>query len=180
MPLSPIHKIWPVMSIFRHLPIPNSVLDIGAGFGKYGVILREHLDIRLQRYNKEDWKTIIDAVDIWPQYITPIHRYVYDTIFIGEALQVVKRLTNYDVFILVEVLEHLSKDTGKELLGVIYRKCNFGISMSFPNSLPNCDRNNWPNPHERHLSVWGIDELIEMFGTDHVKAVGKLAYQIIK
>jgi len=179
MPTSPPHKVWPILSIFRKLPIPSSVLDCGVGFGKYGVLLREYLDIRLQRYDKKDWKTTIDAIEIWPDYITPIHKYIYDVIYIGDILTISERLPNYDVIILPEIIEHLSKELGKKLLLTLYNKCNLGLSMSFPLSLSDHNRNDWPNPSEEHISLWSIEDLTKLF-KDEVKPIGKLAYHIIK
>lgn len=178
MPISPIHKIWPVMSIFKSLPRVNSVLDVGAGFGKFGVLLREHLDIRLQRYDKKDWKATIDAIEIWPEYITPLHKYIYDCIYIGNALTISEKIPSYDVIILVEVIEHMSKKDGEELLLNLFNKCNLGISMTFPNVLQENDRCNWPNYYEDHKSLWTFEDLSKLF--NNVIPVGKLAYHIMK
>ena len=48
MPTSDMHNIVPILTIMQHLQ-PRSVLDIGCGFGKYGVLLREYLDIWHER-----------------------------------------------------------------------------------------------------------------------------------
>lgn len=179
MPMSPAHKIYPVMSIFQQLPEVKSVLDIGAGFGKFGVLLREHLDIRLMRYRKEDWRTTIDCIEIWHDYINPIHRYVYDCIYIGDAVQLSKTIPNYDVIILTEVIEHIPKKRGMMLLKNLYKKCNLGISLSFPGTFKEGSRNNWPNPYELHRCLWTPEDIKKEF--KNVYTVGKsAAVHIIK
>ena len=50
MPVSSIDKIPAVMSIFKYDRVVKSVLDVGSGFGKYGFLTREYLDIRKKRY----------------------------------------------------------------------------------------------------------------------------------
>ena len=47
---------------------PESVLDVGIGFGKYGLLLREVLDVAALRYRREDWHVRIDGVEAF--YIT--------------------------------------------------------------------------------------------------------------
>lgn len=38
---------------------PNTVLDVGVGFGKYGFLAREYTDIWNDRYFREEWKWLI-------------------------------------------------------------------------------------------------------------------------
>ena len=64
---------------------PHSVLDIGPGFGKYGVLCREFLEIWDGRYEYK-FKRRIDCVEVFPDYITDLHRYIYNSIYTADAM----------------------------------------------------------------------------------------------
>ena len=59
---------------------PNSILDIGVGFGKYGLMVREILDLPFERYNKNQWLINIEGIEAFEKYKNPIHDYVYNKI----------------------------------------------------------------------------------------------------
>jgi hypothetical protein len=50
---------------------PNSVLDIGTGFGKYGLLCREYLELWDGRQNYDKFLRRIDGVEAFESYITP-------------------------------------------------------------------------------------------------------------
>jgi len=104
---------------------PNSVLDIGIGFGKYGFLCREYTDI--QRGNYFEWKTKIDGIEGFGKYITKLQKIVYDNIYIGDAVDIIKTLDIYDLIISVDMLEHLEKEVGKQFLIDIKKHCKTAI-----------------------------------------------------
>jgi hypothetical protein len=53
---------------------PYSILDIGTGFGKYGVFCREYLELWDGRQNYHEFLRKIDDVEAHGKYITPLHR----------------------------------------------------------------------------------------------------------
>jgi len=178
MPVSSPAKIYPVMSIFNTVKDVTSVLDIGCGFGKYGVILREFLDVKKRRYSKQSWKTTIDAIDIWSDYISPLHGYIYNKVLTGNIVALVNHIESYDVILFVEVLEHLEKRVGTKLLPKLYEKCNKALVLSFPPSIRNSDGANWENPHELHKSLWTFEDLKSIF--PETTALGRSVFHVIK
>ena len=50
---------------------PRSILDVGCGFGKYGMLLREYLDVWHERYDKERWQVRIVGIEAFEQYRNP-------------------------------------------------------------------------------------------------------------
>ncbi|MGF9965198.1 hypothetical protein [Bacillus rhizoplanae] len=46
-----------IPDILQHIIVeePMSILDVGVGFGKYGLLLREALDVPYERYHKHEW-----------------------------------------------------------------------------------------------------------------------------
>jgi hypothetical protein len=67
---------------------PHSVLDIGVGFGKYGVLAREYLEFWGAAADYEKWTRRIDGIEVFDKYLTPLHKYVYDNIYTGDAREI--------------------------------------------------------------------------------------------
>jgi hypothetical protein len=89
---------------------PASVLDVGAGWGKFGVLAREYSSP--QR---------VDALDVSPP------RYpVYDHVFLGDMRELDRLIPpetpRYDLALVVEVLEHLEKAEGWSVLERLARR----------------------------------------------------------
>jgi len=113
MPSSWPSQISPIMNIVLAMA-PRTILDIGPGFGKYGVLCREYLDIvpgsRSSSTYPPPRRVTIDCIEAWPDYISPIHSYVYDDVYVGDARAVLPDLGAgaYDLAPFVDVLEHFS------------------------------------------------------------------------
>lgn len=156
MPSSVPYALPIVASIARQLR-PMSVLDVGVGFGKYGHLFREYLDIwemeDVSDYDKSRWKTRIEGIEATPEYITPLHDYLYDKIHIGDVVDIIETLGKYDVIIMADVLEHFDKDVGVDLLDKLYAHTEKCLVLTFP---PNCveSRGVLGNPYECHRSSW--------------------------
>jgi len=149
MPVSKIEIIPEVIGMVRNA-MPKKVIDIGVGFGKYGVLCREVLDIKFGRYHRSEWKTRIDGIEVFGEYITPYHKYIYNKIIIGNVMET--HVKGYDVVLLCDVIEHLEHGKGVELLDRLVRGNGFIIVTT-----PSVFRTSEPykgNEHERHLSVW--------------------------
>lgn len=99
---------------------PKSVLDIGAGFGKYGVLMREYLDVRNGRVYQKDWKTVIDAIEIYDPYVSSNYG-VYNSVRLGDIEKI--KIEKYDLILLMDVIEHLTKKKGLQLVRDLRKKC---------------------------------------------------------
>lgn len=175
MPTSSFKKVGQVLGVLSHIKPPKTVLDIGVGFGKYGMLLREHLDIRKLRYAKSDWTTTIDGVEIWPEYITPIHRFIYDDLILGDIRELVYELDPYDLVVMSDVLEHLDKNEGRTLLLILRAKGCKAIVCSYPKLIGSHWRL-WDNPHEEHRTIWTAEEFEELFPGHVVKNGTQVVY----
>jgi hypothetical protein len=83
---------------------PQSVLDVGYGWGKYGVLTREYTQAKR-----------VDGIDIEPP------RYpVYDNLYVGDLRNLPELLPagvpRYDLAIFLEVIEHLEKADALKLV----------------------------------------------------------------
>ena len=173
MPVSHYRHIASVLSAVEQYKAAKSILEIGPGFGKYGTLLRERFDVRFERYYKHQWLVLIDCLEIYQPYITPVHNYLYDHVLIGDIVKEVETINNYDIILMLEVLEHLPKDVGKVLLPKLMNKTNYVFVVSFPRSFREGSGSEWPNPYEEHKCLWTKAELDNVIGltTAHSQTV---------
>lgn len=139
---------------------PRSVLDVGCGFGKFGVIFREYLDILGGRYDKKDWATRIDAVEVHTPYITDLHRYVYDNVYETDIWDF-EWPQDYDLVYLGDVIEHFAKSEGIDLLKIL--KTNL-VLISTPTGIDKKKSNYRGNVHEEHKHIWTKEEFLRLEG----------------
>jgi len=132
---------------------PQSLLDIGIGFGKYGFLAREYLELWDGREKYGDWKRRIDGIEVFPQYVTPMHKIIYNNVYIGNAIDVLPALKeNYDLVLLIDVLEHFDFQEGIRLLEECKRRCR-NIIVSTPRWMT-AQKDAFGNPFETHRFQW--------------------------
>lgn len=154
MPTSNHLYIADVISHIRKVK-PTSILDIGCGFGKWGFLFREYLDIMCGRYNKEDWNVKIDAVEIFEPYITPVHKHVYNEIHIGDITDVLPQLGHYDMIFSSDCLEHIEREKGEQLLYAIERHSNKQmLCVPLTDVWLGSQGTVFGNEAEAHISAW--------------------------
>jgi hypothetical protein len=96
-------------SVLMQFPSRNTeILDVGAGWGKYGWLLRGY-------YHR------VDAVEVWKESLDPEP---YKDIIIGDICDVAADLPAYDVMIFGDVFEHIERARANELLDVIWTRCD--------------------------------------------------------
>lgn len=154
------------MDLILRSPHQN-ILDIGPGFGKYGVLCREYCDLipswfekGLDGFDKNNWQIKIDCIEPCEKYITPLHRYIYDHIYTEKAEDVIELFDDYDLILLIGTLEHLEKDKGVFLLKQCQKKAK-AIVLTTPNGFVK-QRAEWGNPLEEHRSGWSINDLKDL------------------
>lgn len=96
---------------------PKSILDIGIGFGKYGVLFREYLDVWKVETSYHNRSVRIDGVEVCSAYENPVWA-VYDNIYKENVLDILDKLkeTQYDLVFLGDVIEHFDKEDGQKIL----------------------------------------------------------------
>lgn len=149
---------------------PSSILDIGPGFGKYGVLFREYLDVWYWRYRPSQWKVRIDCIEACEKYITPVHKHVYDTIYIDDVRAVdFTQLPDYDLICMIDMIEHMPKEEGKCVLEKCLKKAKKAVLVSTPDEWygPRIEQ----NPYESHLSFWPSSEM-QALGARVIKTHG--------
>ncbi|HEU5119740.1 MAG TPA: hypothetical protein VFT71_02030 [Candidatus Nitrosocosmicus sp.] len=156
MPSSQYYHISKLMEMIISLD-PKSVLDMGSGFGKFGVLCREYLELWDGR-QKYEFKRRIDCVEIFQQYITPLHKYVYNNIYNENILDIAPKLDiSYDLILLIDVLEHFEKNDGLPLLKALLHNHSCVLVSTPKNPTPQQDA--FGNVYETHRSAWSMHEL---------------------
>jgi len=90
----------------EYLQIDNRILDVGPGIGTYSNLLREF-----------GYK--MDCIEIWEPYVHEFNlKEKYDNVFVGNIMDF--DFSEYQFIILGDVLEHLTKEDGVELIEKIH------------------------------------------------------------
>lgn len=161
MPSSHTFQINEIMELVI-LTDPKSILDIGIGFGKYGVLCYERLNLWYTS-NYKNKRIIIDGIEAFPKYITPLHKFIYDTIYVNDVMTAMDNLTkNYDLILLIDVLEHLSRHDGEKLI----REClkiGKNLIVSTPKNIGSQGAE-FNNEYERHRAQWDKEDFNNLGG----------------
>ena len=167
MPSSRPNAIPTVINLVRQLK-PNSILDVGIGFGKWGHLFREYSDIQESehdpaRYQRTNWKVRIDGIEGFSAYVTEMHYFLYNDIHIGNAIELLPNLPAYDLIFMGDIIEHLDKEKGLELLNNAIRKARKAVIVSTP-KYETDQADLCGNELERHRSSWSVRDFQNLDG----------------
>lgn len=137
---------------------PRSILDVGVGFGKFGVLFREFIDIRAaeekpEDYARKNWSTRLEGIEVSPQYLTPLHAFIYDQVHTGDAREVIDGLGQYDLIWCGNVIEHFEKEEAWRLVEKLWQHTERVLMIATPYAEAP-QGSSFGNPHECHLSSW--------------------------
>ena len=147
MPLSDHRQITPILDAVLAYE-PRSVLDIGAGYGAYGTLLRQYLGE----------SALIVGLEPWAQYNdkTECRWWAYDAMVphvwpwaVPAAVEELGWRACYDVALVIDVLEHVPEDERYAWLAPLEHLAERVIIASplDPERHPQVEL---PNPLERH------------------------------
>ncbi len=152
MPTSHPHQLNEIMDLVVKVD-PRSVLDVGVGFGKYGVLAREYLEFWDGREQYRDWSRRIDGVEVFERYLTPLHAFVYNRVFVGNAADILPTLElRYDLLLLIDVIEHFTREDGLRFLEVCFQQAR-NVIVSTPREM-GVQGTVFGNVHETHRFQW--------------------------
>lgn len=137
---------------------PKAILDFGVGFGRWGILYREFLEIWDDKNYSGKWTRTIDGIEVFPQYIKPYHNYFYSNLFITEGYAHLSQTEkNYDLIVFGDVIEHFDKEAAEKLLDIALKKSEY-VLVNIPIG------KNWAqgaingNIYEVHKSIWYISD----------------------
>jgi 2-polyprenyl-3-methyl-5-hydroxy-6-metoxy-1,4-benzoquinol methylase len=155
MPSSHTFQLNEIMELVI-LVDPKSILDIGCGNGKYGLLCYERLNL-WDTNNLNNKRVTIDAIEGFKDYITPVHEYIYNKIYINEVFEAFKNINKkYDLILLIDILEHFSREQGERLV-IECLEASRNLIISTPKNIGN-QKEAFCNPLEVHRTQWGQEE----------------------
>ena len=140
---------------------PASVLDVGCGFGLWGFLCREYLDVWNGRVEPSQWQTRIDGIELFEPYIQAHQRALYTQVFVSDVRDAVKRIGDYDLIIAGDVIEHLNKADGEAVLECLYNKAQKALLVNLPLGKGWDHPETYGNPGELHRSQWTPEDLAQ-------------------
>lgn len=133
------------------------ILDIGCAKGYLGYRIR----------GEKTGDPIILGLDIWIPYIKHVKNFhstyarIYNELIIADARYMPFRDHILNLLIASEILEHLTREDGFQLLNELERICNNRIITSTPSRfIEQGELDN--NPYQRHISLWKKEDLINL------------------
>ena len=151
MPTSDFANIAPIMSEVHRLQ-PESTIELGIGFGKFGVLCREMLDGIYGRCRPDQWQRRIDGIEIFEPYRNPAWE-CYDVVKICDFSAQVVFISGYDLVLMIDSLEHLEPAAGETFLAHLVER-NRHVIVSVPNGPMPQNEAVFGNEYERHLTTY--------------------------
>jgi hypothetical protein len=185
MPSSHYFQLNEIVDLIA-LTDPDKLLDIGVGFGKYGFLAREYLELWKEGGEYNAWERQIDGIEAFEPYLMAFHKIIYNNIFIGNALDTLPGLKDrYDLILMIDVFEHFTFEEGRKLLGEC-RKKGKNILISVPKAMSSQEAV-YGNEFEVHKFAWkkkDFDDIPDKFFLHNVKSlicyIGEDSYRIKK
>lgn len=155
----------PVIVYVMQQLAPQTVLDVGKGFGKYGFLIHEYVGIDHSRKPVKDHtlqsqsRTVVDAVDANADYDFPHTAQFYRRIYWNDIREVYQALDYYDVVLMIDVIEHLPKADGIMLARQFLNKGSTCV-ISSPKHF--FQQHLFQSKWEEHLSHWAPRDFREL------------------
>lgn len=157
-------NIFPILEICYSIPY-SSVLDIGCGHGKYGLLLREHYVV--QKALAGNWPNPVDNCIIHAlepseyfrnkPYVQAIYDKVYKDSFFDSNIA-----GDYDLILMIDVVEHHPIEKVKEWLRTVIRTGK--ILISTPKNVDYYKEEFYGKDFPIHVSQWSAEDFKEFNG----------------
>ena len=131
----------------------STILDVGPGAGKYGVLLKDKCQT-------------IDALEIYLPYVSLFRLpALYNQVYVGDVMRFPFKKKQYDLVILGDVLEHLSVPDAQTLLATL-RKNHIPTLITVPFLYPHPPvyGNQWEEHKQADLTEEIFQERYPGFG----------------
>lgn len=145
MPSSFSTSIAPIVGAIVSLQ-PTRILDVGPGWGKYGLLCREYLP----------QIDVLDAIEV-SQGRLATQDFIYDHVIEADA-RGFNGWNRYDLVLLIDVIEHMPKADGHELLDDIGRH---GVCALVSTPKAFVEQHDEHNPFETHHCLWKWDDFCQ-------------------
>lgn len=165
MPSSYVDSFAPIVKVLQAQQ-PTKVIDIGPGWGKYGLACREYLPDIEHLHALEVHQGRLATQDC-----------IYDWVYTGDVRDpayTARFWSRWNLALLIDVIEHMTLEEGHQLLGKIL-SANCAVLVSTPKLFQ--AQHDDHNPYEEHLSLWAWDDFFNHYRvTVDVSTVDSIIY----
>lgn len=128
----------------------QSILDLGIGFGGYGVLFRQTMDVRWGRVKENEWTATLHGVEVNNEYQNPAWD-VYNIVHIDRIEKFLPFAEKYQLIFFGDVLEHFPKEEALKLIEIAKERADF-IIVTTPNTFAGneAEADRFHNHHEAH------------------------------
>jgi len=130
----------------------GTVLDVGVGYGERGFLIREMLDRMPGRHARAEWQACIAGLEAFEGYRSPLYGWVYDEVIYADIATYAETCPAYDLVMMGDVIEHLTKETGLAVWRTLVAKCRKAVNAT-PDEIFQTDE--LDNHFDQHRSLWG-------------------------
>lgn len=164
MPSSYVDSFAPIIKALIEFD-PPSVIDIGPGWGKYGLACREYVPGVKKLNAIEVRQGRLDTQDA-----------IYDWVFTGDARDgayTVRFWGRWKLALLIDVIEHMTTEEGHQLLGKIL---NAGCAVLLATPKEFIEQHDEHNPYEEHVSLWTWEDFARYRLSADVSTIDSIIY----
>jgi 2-polyprenyl-3-methyl-5-hydroxy-6-metoxy-1,4-benzoquinol methylase len=144
---------------------PKSVLDIGPGFGKYGLLIREAiLSVRAERGDLTPIDDLrIECIEQAKYFYDKLLKVkIYDNVIMGDARQFeFLEGDKWDLVLLIDVVEHMTKDDALAMIKK-FRDKGSRILISTPKNVHFYTEEFYGTDCPKHQTQWKSHEFFEI------------------
>lgn len=154
MPVSDSESL-PTYKVLLEKYLPKSVFDIGVGYGNIGNYTKKILP-----------NCKIYGVEIFAPYLNyknGIPFSVYDSIILGDIIDLSDKLWKVDLISAFDVIEHLERQDGIKVIKQLQRVAKKGVIVTVP-IIDYPQGEVFGNIHETHLTQWKVKEMEKIGG----------------
>lgn len=146
-------NIIPILSIVKNTGA-RKILDVGCAYGKYGLLIREqYLSDKTEVEITPIDDIQIDAVEYTKYfYDRPALEYIYNKVIKGSVFDI-EDFSEYDLILLIDIVEHYSKEEIKQLLDRIDCK----VLISTPKRVVMYKEHYYGDAHP-HICQWTAED----------------------
>ena len=146
---------------------PMRVLDLGVGYGRWGMLVREFCEEWKGRAHRENWRVRLEGVEAFPKNVEEYHHFFYDWVHVGDAAALLARQQErWDLVIFGDVLQQWPKGAARATLDRALDLADY-VLVNVPLGEGWGRGAVYGNPYERHRSAWGADELLALNPVRH-------------
>jgi len=140
---------------------PHKILDVGIGFGRWGILFREILEIWDEENYSGKWNRQIDGVEIFEGYLLEYHKLFYTHIYKMDIREFL-RFSNekYDLINCGDIIEHINKEESRKLIDDLLARTKY-LLINLPLGKYWEQEAKHNNPNEKHLSIWELSDFNE-------------------